>query len=168
VRPTGGDTSHQNAPGECPHQTIGYALRTMLHGDGVPFKYWPFAFRHSIMFHNALRRGSRGVPNERNGGKSPNLRDLRPFGCRVALRPPGPRPSKLENHANVRWYLGYTVTMTQAYYLDELASKVKTSSHARFYEGITDTPKPPPNARQLRAALGHPLPPPDHKCEDSQ
>jgi hypothetical protein len=47
VSTTGGDTSHQNAPCEHPHQTIGYTLRTMLHGDGLSFKYWSFAFKHS-------------------------------------------------------------------------------------------------------------------------
>jgi hypothetical protein len=131
----------------------------MLYGAGLPFKYWPFALKHSIMLHNALPHGSRGVPNERAGGKRSNLRDLRTFGCRVVVRPPGPRPSKLENHANVGCFLGYTATMTQAYYLEERILKVKTSSHARFDEGMTDMPNPPPNARQLRAALGHPLPP---------
>jgi hypothetical protein len=111
------------------------------------------------MLHNDLPHGSRGVPNEGAGGKCPNLRDLRTFGCRVVVRPPGPRPSKLENHANVGCFLGYTATMTQAYYLDERTSKVNISSHARYDEGMTDTPNPPPNARQLRTALGHPLPP---------
>jgi hypothetical protein len=38
VTPTGGDALHQNDPGERPHQTIGYALRTMLHNNGIPFK----------------------------------------------------------------------------------------------------------------------------------
>jgi hypothetical protein len=42
------DASHHNAPGECPHQTIGYSLQTMINGDGLPFKYWPFAFKNTI------------------------------------------------------------------------------------------------------------------------
>jgi hypothetical protein len=37
IRPKGGDASYQNVPGEQPHQTIGYALHTMLHGAGIPF-----------------------------------------------------------------------------------------------------------------------------------
>jgi hypothetical protein len=68
VRPTGGDASHQNATVERPHQTIGHSLRTMLHGAGLPFKFWNYAFHHYIMLHNAMPRGDRVVPVVRAGG----------------------------------------------------------------------------------------------------
>jgi hypothetical protein len=87
------------------------------------------------MLHNALPRGSLGVPNERDGGKFPNIKNLCTVGCRVVVRPKGPRPSKLKNNANARWFLGYTATMTHAYYLKECTLKFKTTSHARFEEG---------------------------------
>jgi hypothetical protein len=158
ARPTGGDASHQNAPVERPHQTIGHSLRTMLYGAGLPFKFCPYAFHHYIMLHNVMPHGDRGVPVIRAGGPIPYLGDLRTFGCRVVVRPPGPRPSKLETHANVGNFLGYTATRTQAHYFDTATKKVKTSAHVRYDEGMCDSADPSSNARQLCAALGRPLP----------
>lgn len=158
TRPTGGDASHQNAPGERPHQTIGHALRTMLHGAGLPFSYWPYAFDHAIMLHNIMPHGPKGVPVVRAGGPKPNIKDIRTFGCHVIARPPGPRPSKLENHANQGTFLGYAATRSQARYLDAATGKTKLSAHIRYDEGMCDGDSPSPNARQLRAALGHSLP----------
>jgi hypothetical protein len=110
------------------------------------------------MLHNVMPHGDRGVPVIRAGGPIPHLGDLRTFGCRVVVRPPGPRPSKLETHANVGNFLGYTATRTQAHYFDTATKKVKTSAHVRYNEGMCDSADPSPNARQLRAALGQPLP----------
>jgi hypothetical protein len=157
-RTTGGDASHQNAPDERPHQTIGHSLRTMLHGAGLTFKFWPCAFHHYIMLHNVMPHGNRGVPVIRAGGPVPHLGDLRTFGCRVVVRPLGPRSSKLEVHANIGNFLGYTATQTQANYIDSKTKKIKMSAHLRYDEGMCDSDDPSPNAGQLRVALGHPLP----------
>eukprot|EP00957_Ditylum_brightwellii_P133159 10152848-Ditylum_brightwellii.AAC.1 len=35
IQPTGPEVSHQNSPGERPHETIGDAVRTMLEGSGL-------------------------------------------------------------------------------------------------------------------------------------
>jgi hypothetical protein len=107
------------------------------------------------LLHNALHYGSRGFPYERDGGKRPNLKYPRNLRCYAVVHPPCSRPRKLENHANVGWFLGYTATMTQAHYLDdvdwflgytftktqehcleECTLKVKTTSHAHFDEGM--------------------------------
>jgi hypothetical protein len=157
-RPTGGDASHQNAPAERPHQTIGHSLRTMLHGASLPFKLWPYYFHHYIMLLNVMPHGNLGVPGMRAGGPVPHLGDLRTFGCRVVVRHPGPRPSKLEIHANIGNFLGYTATRTQAHYIDSKTKKIKMSAHVRYDEGMCDSDYPSLNARQLRVALGHPLP----------
>jgi hypothetical protein len=58
---------------ERPHQTIGQSLRTMLHGAGLPFKLWPYAFHHYIMLYNLMPHGNRGVPVIRAGATTPPL-----------------------------------------------------------------------------------------------
>jgi glutamate synthase domain-containing protein 3 len=70
------------------------------------------------MLHYVMPRGNRGVPVIRDGDPVPHLGDLCTFGCRVVVRPPGPHPSKLEVHANIGNFLGYTATRTQANYID--------------------------------------------------
>jgi hypothetical protein len=158
VRLPGGGASHQNAPAERPHQTIGHSLRTMLHGAGLPFKLWTYAFHHYIMLHNDMSHGNCDVPVISAGGPFPHLGYLHTFGCRVVVRPPGPRPSKLEVHTNIGNFLGYTTDRTQAHCIDSKTKKIKMSTHVRYEEGICDSDDPSPNARQLHVALGQPLP----------
>jgi hypothetical protein len=110
------------------------------------------------MLHNVMPHGNRGAPVIRAGGPVPHLGDLCTFGCRVVTRPPGPRPSKLEVHANIGNFLGYTATRTRAHYIDSKTKKIKISAHVRYDEGMCDSDDPSPNARQLRVALVHPLP----------
>jgi hypothetical protein len=43
---TGPDSSHQNGPGERPHQTIGNALCLILSGANVRGSFWSYAFYH--------------------------------------------------------------------------------------------------------------------------
>jgi hypothetical protein len=42
--------------------------------------------------------------------------------------------------------------------VDTKTQKIKTYAHVRYDEGMCDSDHPSPNALQLRAALGHPLP----------
>ena len=49
---TGPDSSHQNGPGERPHQTIGDALRAMLTGVSLCPAFWPYAFYHFVRLYN--------------------------------------------------------------------------------------------------------------------
>jgi hypothetical protein len=154
---TGGDASHQNFPAERPHKTIGHSLRTMLHEAGIPFKFWPYAFHHHIMMYNVMPHGDHGVPVIRAGGGL-FTSGTWTFRCRVIVRPTAPHPSKLDVHATVGKFLGYTATRKHAHYIDFKTQKLKTLAHVRYYEGMCDSYNPFPNARKLRAALGHPLP----------
>ena len=51
-------------------------------------------------------------------GRKPDVSNLRVFGCRVYIRPPGRRPSKLDLHVTKGIFLGYTATFKQIYYLE--------------------------------------------------
>jgi hypothetical protein len=138
----------------------------MLHGAGMDFKYWPWAFSHFLVLHNVLPHGDRGIPMVRIGGRTIEISNLRTFGCYVCVRPPGCRPSKLELHVNNCRFLGYTTTWTQIHYLDLRTNRIKTSVHVRYDEGMSELKVPTPNSRQLLAALGRPLPAKDDDTPD--
>ena len=52
VEPTAPNSSHQNGPGECPHQTISDGICTMLTGAGLALQFWPYAFHHFLHLYN--------------------------------------------------------------------------------------------------------------------
>jgi hypothetical protein len=92
VRPTAPDSSFQNAPGERPHSTITIAntLRTMLHGAGLPNKFWPFTFNHYLLINRFLRHSDRGIPHTHDGGDRGDISNIRTLGCLIMVRPPWP------------------------------------------------------------------------------
>jgi hypothetical protein len=154
----GPDKSSMNGLGERPHSTISDAIRTMLHSAGLDLKFWNFAFYHFIRLYNLFPHGDCKVsPFEIINGRKPDVSRLRIFGCRVYIRPPGRRVSKLDHHVIKGIFLGYTATLKQIYYLEDSTGKVKVASHARFDEGMNDLPlsRLPPFALSLRKALGH-------------
>jgi hypothetical protein len=97
-------------------------------------------------------------PFEKVTGKRPDLRNLKTFGCRVWVCPPGRRSDRRSNHTIKGIFLGYTATMKQIIYLDEVTKNIKTSIHGTFDEGMNDLTIPTPNARALHQALVRPLP----------
>ena len=83
IQLTGPDSSHQNGPGERPHQTIGNALCAMLSGAALRPAFWPFAFYYFVRLYNFVPRGSRpSSPHEMCGSELPDLSKL----CTFCLR----------------------------------------------------------------------------------
>ena len=151
VELTGPDASHQNGPGERPHQTIGDALRTMLAGANLQPSFWPYAFYHYLRLYNCIPHGPRPTsPYEMCGGVLPNLSKLRTFGCRVHVRLTTARYGRLVHNTCTGIFLGYSRSLKILYYFDVGSSLVKTATHARFDEGMNDLSEPPPNAKLLR------------------
>ena len=152
IETTGPDSSHQNGPGERPHQTIGDALRAMLSGANLQPNFWPYAFYHYIRLYNFVPHGTRpSSPYEMCGSQLPNLSKLRTFGCRVHVRPTTARYGKLVPNSRLGIFLGYSRSLKILYYYDVESAIVKTATHARFDEGMSDLDgKPPPNVQILR------------------
>ena len=152
VELTGPDSSHQNGPGERPHQTIGDALRSMLSGANLQASFWPYAFYHYVRLYNFVPHGTRpSSPYEMCGTELPNLSKLRTFGCRVHVRPTTMRYGKLVPNSRLGIFLGYSRTLKVLYYYDLESSMVKTATHARFDEGMNDlSSEAPPNVQTLR------------------
>lgn len=151
VEPTAPGSSHQNGPGERPHQTISDALRTMLAGAALPPKFWPYAFHHYIRLYNVTPHADRGAsPFEIcSGGLKPNLRHLRVFGCRVYAMPTHTRKDCLVSDSRVGIFLGFTKTMKNILYYDTDTETVKEAQHVTFDESMNDLDVKPPNARLL-------------------
>jgi hypothetical protein len=120
VEPTAPDSSHQNAPGERPHQTIGDALRAMLGGAGLEAKFWPYAFHHHLRLYNVTVHGDKTKsPFELCRGVKPLLSYLRTFGCRIYALPARPRrPDKPLSDARTGIFLGFARTTKNILYYD--------------------------------------------------
>jgi hypothetical protein len=148
---TGPDSSHQNGPGEQPHQTIGDALHAMLTGADLRAAFWPYAFYHYLRLYNFVPHGSQpSSPHELCGGELPDLSKLRTFGCCVYVRPTTTRYGRVVPNSRLGVFLGYSRTLKILYYFDLASSLVKTATHARFDEGMNDLVNAPPNVQALR------------------
>jgi Reverse transcriptase (RNA-dependent DNA polymerase) len=150
---TGADASHQNGCVERSHKTIGNMIRTLLNGANLPRKFWPYAYQHSLFLLNRIiHDGKDDPPLTICSQKKISLQSLRTFGCRVYVRQPGDRPSKLDSNNRVGIFLGYTNTMKNVFWYDETSNTIKIASHVRFDEGMSDLEDPPPNVKILRRA----------------
>ncbi|KAG7341265.1 GAG-pre-integrase domain containing protein [Nitzschia inconspicua] len=163
VCPTGADASNQNGPVERAHLTVANALRAMLLGAGLDPRFWPYAFHHFLRITNATpSRDQVKSPFEILSGKKEDFTGFRTFGCRVWVRPPGRRRSKLLPNARKGIFLGFLPNTTKNilwYNVD--TDQVKIAKHARFDEGLNDLPfgALPPNVQHLqRVQSGEPFP----------
>ena len=158
---TGADASHQNPFGERPHRTIGQRMHVMLLGANLEPKFWPYAFRMIVRISNIEPHGdSEASSIEMISVSKPNLKGrLRTFGCRVYVRESGGRSAKLSlDYVCPGIFLGYTGTMQSVLYYDLRSSIVKTATHVRCDEGMSDVNDPPPNVCLLCQAQGRPVP----------
>ena len=57
VQLTALDSSSENGAVERPHRTIANGLRAMLHGSGLPLKFWPYALQHFVLLNNCVPHG---------------------------------------------------------------------------------------------------------------
>jgi hypothetical protein len=155
IRPTGADSSHQNGPVERAHETIGDALRTLLNGSNLDPRFWPYAFYFFLRIKNALpgKDDSPSYYERLHDGAKADLANLRTFGCRVWVRPPGKRRSRLQNHSKLGIFLGFLPNTTKnILWFDPETNRVKIAFHVRFDEGMNDLPLAdlPPNVQHLQ------------------
>jgi hypothetical protein len=163
IYPTGADTSRQNGPVERGHRTLGNSIRALLTGSNLDTKFWPYAFYHSMRLSNAFpEAGKTSSPIELATSQKEDLSDLRTFGCRVWVRPPGKRKAKFKNVSKKGIFLGYVpYTTRNILWYDMETHRVKIAAHARFDEGMNDLPISaiPPNVQHLqRTDDGQPYP----------
>jgi dUTP pyrophosphatase len=86
-------------------------------------------------------RITKTTPYQAYTGTKPIIKKLRVFGCPVVARLPGKRPAKLDNHAAMGIFLGFTATEHNIYYQDIVTKKIKIATHIAFYEAGYTIPK---------------------------
>jgi transposase InsO family protein len=161
IQLTAPDTPQQNGFIERINQDVGSYLRTALGGADLPPRFWPFAFHLFLRLYNYLPH-DRGesvpielrsqTPYEILTGKRPDLSQLRTFGCRVWVLPPGGRTRKGIHNTRSGRFLGYKITTQNILYLDEVTQEIREAHHVKFDEAFNDVEHPPPNAVSLRTA----------------
>ena len=81
-----------------------------------------------------------------------NLKNLRTFGCRIYVRPPGIQPRRFKDKVRTGVFLGYLPhTIRTIIYYDLESKRVKIPTHCVFDEGFNDVPVEslPPNVKHL-------------------
>jgi len=142
LQPTAPDAAFQNGVVERPNRTLGDMMRTLLHSTNLGPEYWSWALIHAVYLKNRLPHRALGqTPFQAYTGYKPNLKKLRLFGCPVVARLPGKRPEKLDTHAAMGIFLGYTGTDNNIYYQDHLTKCIKISTHVTFDEAGYTLPK---------------------------
>jgi hypothetical protein len=142
LEPTASDASFQNGIAERPNRTLGNMMRALLHGANLGPQYWSWALLHAVYLKNRLpHQSTLTTPYQAYTGHKPNLKRLRIFGSPVVARLPGRRPAKLDTHAVMGIFLGFTSTEKNIYYQDVTTQKIKIATHVVFDEAGYTTPK---------------------------
>jgi hypothetical protein len=81
--------------------------RALLYQSGLPLSLWGEAVAHAAYLHNVTYCKALGMsPHEAFHGQTPNLSQLRTFGCLTYFRVPDELRKKLDPKANVGYYVG--------------------------------------------------------------
>ena len=119
----------------------------------MPINFWSYAFHHVIRIRNAIPgRGQEHSPFEMIYNKKENFKNLRTFGCRAWVRPPGIQSRQFKDKSRKGIFLGYLPhTVRNVIYYNEDSMRVKIANHCRFDEGYNDLPAEslPPNAKHI-------------------
>ena len=149
---TGSDNSSQNGVAERPHRSLANMVRTALETSNLPLKYWSDALLHAAFVKNRLPHSEfnfKVTPYEKLTGITPDLSNLRVFGCRIVTRRPGRRSTKLAKHSYTGIFLRFAKTMRNIVYLDTSTKKIKTTTYAKFDEAHFSHSDKPPGAKIL-------------------
>jgi hypothetical protein len=151
IYPTGADNSSQHGPVKRSHRTVSQGVKAILIGAGLDTKFWPLAFNHILRIRNAIQ-GQLGSPLKMSTGSKENFRNLRVFGSRVWVRPPGIQARHFKDKARKGVYLGYVPHTTRnIIWYDVESERMKIASHCVFDEGFKDVPVEtlPPNVQHI-------------------
>ena len=140
IYPTGADSSFSNGAVERAHRTVAQSVRALLFGADQPAKFWPYAFHHVLRIRNAIpHRDQPASPLFLSTTKKDNFTNLRTWGCRVHVRPPGIRKKRFKSEARKGIFLGYMpFTQRVILWYNEATDRVKWGTHAKFDESFNN------------------------------
>ena len=120
----------------------------------MPFKYWPYAFRHMLVIERNMPPSNKYINHiEAIVGNRPLGKRLRKWGCRVWIRKKGRRSSILAGHSIKGRFLGCAGTTKNIIYLDETNNNIKKAKSAIFDVLFSDLNKSPPKDVSTRPAI---------------
>ena len=155
LEPTGAGDPAQNGKAESPNKTFGNMMRGMLYNAGLGSEFWLYALVHAAYVKNHLPHSSHHMsktPYEAYTGIKPNLSMLRVCGCRVVVKKPQTRNTKLDDNTTQGIFLRYTATDKNIVYLDTITNQEKIASHIIFDEANFSIGSSAPGAKALRYA----------------
>jgi hypothetical protein len=133
IEPTAPNSSHQNGPGERPHQIIGDAICAMLGRAAFPPKFWPYAFHHFLCIYNVTvhcdKQHSRCVPVS-----NPIFAIFASLGVEfmLCLRTCAVLPRLSLMHV-LGYFLGFSKTMKNCVlFYDTVSKTVRMAQHVTF------------------------------------
>ena len=114
----------------------------MLFGSRLSAWFWPYAFNHVLRIRNALpHRGQDESPLKMAHNRKDNFKNLKTFGCRIHVRPPGVRNKRFHQETRQGIFLGYVPHTDKLFvWYDENSKRVKIATHAKFDEGFNGLP----------------------------
>ena len=153
LEPTGAGDPAQNGKAEAPNKTYGNMMRSMLYNSGLGSEFWSYALLHAVYVKNRLPHSSHHMqktPYEVYTGVKPNLSLLRVWGCKVLVKNPQVRNTKLDDNTSTGIFLRYTATNKNIVYLDINTNQEKIASHVIFDEAHFSSGNEAPGAKALR------------------
>jgi hypothetical protein len=97
VEPTGADSPSQNGGVEIYNNTLAVKVCTLLHGSGLPAKFWSAALLQAVYLHNRLIHFKTSkTPFKGWHGRKPNVTHLKTFGSCMCVKRMGSCCFKLD------------------------------------------------------------------------
>ena len=129
-------TPQQNGVVERRNRTVAAMTRSFLRESKLPSYMWGEAVRHSVYVLNRLpTRALNGTtPYEAWGGRKPNLKHIRLFGCIAIMKVPSVHVSKLDDRGRRVVYLGREPGTKGCRLYDPVTKKLQVSRDVVFRE----------------------------------
>jgi len=130
-------TPQSNGVVERKNRTLQEMARAMIHGNGVPEKFWAEAISTACYVINRVyvRLGSDKTPYEIWKGKKPNLSYFRVFGCVCYIMNDKDQLGKFDSRSEEGFFLGYATNSLAYRVWNKQRGKIEESMNVVFDDG---------------------------------
>ncbi|KAG7599440.1 Ribonuclease H-like superfamily [Arabidopsis suecica] len=130
-------TPQSNGVVERKNRTLQEMARAMIHGNGVPEKFWADAISTACYVINRVyvRLGSDKTPYEIWKGKKPNLSYFRVFGCVCYIMNDKDQLGKFDSRSEEGFFLGYATNSLAYRVWNKRRGKIEESMNVVFDDG---------------------------------
>ncbi|KAG7552201.1 GAG-pre-integrase domain [Arabidopsis thaliana x Arabidopsis arenosa] len=134
-------TPQSNGVVERKNRTLQEMARAMIHGNGVPEKFWAEAISTACYVINRVyvRIGANKTPYEIWKGKKPNLSYFRVFGCVCYILNDKDQLGKFDSRSEEGFFLGYATNSLAYRVWNKKREKIEESMNVVFDDGSITT-----------------------------